>query len=217
MKIRNDSMGGCESEGAYVNIEDWNAPEYRIRAAADTDAFSYDFRLDSEKLVDLVFAKSDVADARDLLASFDLDICKSSFDGQVFRIEDPHRAFRRETCLDPRRLELMRAFADKLLEKDPKESDTYVALDTWDTICHVLGTPQEGHPKWDLELAARVDGLSLANLGASEREPWYHHNWFAKLFIRQEKYRDRGVRLLGVPQNFATVAEKIGVEYEAIQ
>ncbi len=201
-------------EGRYAcDDQDWDAPEYRIRAAADTDAFSYDFRLESEKLVDLVVAKSDVADARDLLASFDLDICKTSWDGRVFRIEDPHRAFRSETLLDPRRLELMRAFADKLLEKDPKENDTYLPLDTWDTIRQVLGTPQEGHPKWDLEMAARIDGLSLQTI---DREPWYHHNWFAKLFIRQAKYRERGVRLLDVPQNFATVAERIGVEYHSM-
>ena len=208
-------------EGSYAcEDEDWDAPEYRIRAAADTDAFSYDFRLDSEKLVDLVVARTDVADARDLLASFDLDICKTSWDGSVFRIPDPHRAFRGETRLEPQRLELMRAFADKLLEKDPPEGkddgfpdNRYLPLDTWDTICHVLGTPQEGHPKWDSEMAARFDGLSLRNLGSGDREPWYHHNWFAKLFIRQEKYRERGVRLLGVPQNFATVAEQIGVLY----
>ena len=208
-------------EGRYAcEDEDWDAPEYRIRAAADTDAFSYDFRLDNEKLVDLVVARTDVADARDLLASFDLDICKTSWDGSVFRIPDPHRAFRGETRLEPHRLELMRAFADKLLEKDPPRSNDeglpenrYLPLDTWDTICHVLGTPQEGHPKWDSEMAARIDGLSLRNLDYGDREPWYHHNWFAKLFIRQEKYRERGVRLLGVPQNFATVAEQIGVLY----
>ena len=117
----------------------------------------------------------------------------------------------------------MRAFADKLLEKDPpRENDgfpdnRYLPLDTWDTICHVLGTPQEGHPKWDSEMAARFDGLSLRNLGSGDREPWYHHNWFAKLFIRQEKYRERGVRLLDVPQNFVTVAELIGVEYNDMQ
>ena len=138
----------------------------------------------------------------------------------MFRIADPHRAFRGETRLEPQRLELMRAFADKLLEKDPPRhndeglpENRYLPLDTWDTIRQVLGTPQEGHPKWDSEMAARIDGLSLRNLDYGDREPWYHHNWFAKLFIRQEKYRERGVRLLGVPQNFATVAEQIGVLY----
>merc|ERR1712167_284084 len=76
-------------------------------------------RLDDEKIIDLVVAERGVADARDLLAQFDLDICKASFDGRVFRIPDPHRSFRSETRMDPRRLELMSAFADKLLEKPP--------------------------------------------------------------------------------------------------
>jgi hypothetical protein len=39
----------------------------------------------------------------------------------------------------------------------------------------------------------------------------YHHNWFAKLFLRQEKYRERGV-LIDAPPNFATVAEQIEAE-----
>ena len=112
-----------EREGMYTYLRDWDAPEYRIRGAAAAAALSYDWRLEGSKLVDLVVARTDVADARDLLASCDLDICKSSFDGQVFRIIDPHRAFRGETGLDPQRSKLMAAFADKLLEKDPPKKN----------------------------------------------------------------------------------------------
>ena len=207
MKIRNDSMGGCESEGAYVIIEDWNAPEYRIRAAADTDAFTYDRRLDEEKIIDLVVAESSAADARDLLAQFDLDICKASFDGRVFRIPDPHRSFRSETRIDPRRLELMSAFADKLLEKPPSTADgsppnIYESEETWDAICHVFDTTREGQPKWQEGFVSTDEYLM----------PKMHHNWFAKLFLRQEKYKSRGIRLLDVPPNFATVEQRIKIE-----
>ena len=221
MKIRNDSMGGCESEGAYVNIEDWNAPEYRIRAAADTDAFTYDRRLDEEKIIDLVVAERGVADARDLLAQFDLDICKASFDGRVFRIPDPHRSFRSETRMDPRRLELMSAFADKLLEKPParryefedpvypsnleRDGRFYTERETWDAISHVFETPREGEPKWDEEFEPDWDG---------NWDTMMHHNWFARLFLRQEKYKSRGIRLLDVPPNFATVEERIEIKTE---
>ena len=57
-----------------------DAPEYRIRAAADTDAFTYD-RRQWAKIIDLV--RSPTWRARDLLAQFDLDIRKASFDGRV--------------------------------------------------------------------------------------------------------------------------------------
>ena len=191
-----------EREGMYTYLRDWDAPEYRIRGA--TAAFNYDWRLEGSKLVDLVVARTDVADARDLLASCDLDICKSSFDGQVFRIIDPHRAFRGETRLDPQRSKLMAAFADKLLEKDPERS-TYEPQETWDAICHVLNTQEEGHPDWDQDFVPSWE----TDWGSPET--MYHHNWFAKLFLRQEKYRERGV-LIDAPPNFVTVAERTGVE-----
>ena len=201
-----------EREGMYTYLRDWDAPEYRIRGAAAAAALSYDWRLEGSKLVDLVVARTDVADARDLLASCDLDICKSSFDGKVFRIIDPHRAFRGETGLDPQRSKLMAAFADKLLEKDPPQKNdigfgenTYTPEATWDAICHVLNTHEEDHPDWD------EDFVPSWETDWTGPQTMYHHNWFAKLFLRQEKYRERGV-LIDAPPNFVTVAERIDVE-----
>ena len=212
MDTRNASFDGLQSEGAYGFIEDWNAPEYRIRAAADTDAFSYDRRLDEEKIIDLVIANASVADARTLLASCDLNISKASWDGRVFRIPDPHRSFRSETRMDPQRLELMCAFADKLLEKPPirgfrpvfpgRNLLVYGLKETWDTICHVFDTTREGQPKWQEGFVSTDEYLM----------PKMHHNWFAKLFLRQEKYKSRGIRLLDVPPNFATVEQRIKIE-----
>ena len=209
METRNASFSGLDSEGRYGYIEDWSAPEYRIRAAADTDAFSYDRRLDDEKIIDLVVAERGVADARDLLAQFDLDICKASFDGRVFRIPDPHRSFRSETRMDPRRLELMSAFANKLLEKPPSTADgsppnIYESEETWGAICHVFDTTREGQPKWQEGFVSTDDYMN----------PKMHHNWFAKLFLRQEKYKSRGIRLLDVPPNFATVEQRIQIDSE---
>ena len=152
-------------------------------------------------------AFTDVVDARDLLAQFDLEICKASFDGRVFRIPQPHRSFRGETRMDPRRLELMSAFADKLLEKPPSTADgspsnIYESEETWDAICHVFDTTREGQPKWQEGFVSTDEYLT----------PKMHHNWFAKLFLRQEKYKSRGIRLLDVPPNFATVEQRIKIE-----
>ena len=212
MDTRNASFDGLQSEGAYGFIEDWNAPEYRIRAAADTDAFSYDRRLDEEKIIDLVIANTNVADARTLLASCDLNISKASWDGRVFRIPDPHRSFQSETRMDPRRLELMSAFADKLLENPPTRihfdnpRNLYILKETWDAICHVFETPREGQPKWSAEFTYEPSGYLPP--------PRMHHNWFAKLFLRQEKYKARGIRLLDVPPNFATVVGRIEIDLD---
>ena len=106
----------------------------------------------------------------------------------------------------------MAAFADKLLEKDPpKKNDigfgdnTYTPEATWDAICHVLNTHEEDHPDWDEDFVPSWE----TDWGGPQT--MYHHNWFAKLFLRQEKYRERGV-LIDAPPNFATVAERIEVE-----
>ena len=104
--------------------------------------------------------------------------------------------------MDPRRLELMSAFADKLLEMPPNAADgsppnIYEAEETWDAICHVFDTTREGQPKWQEGFVS---------------EPMMHHNWFARLFLRQEKYKSRGIRLLDVPPNFATVEQRIKIE-----
>ena len=124
--------------------------------------------------------------------------------------------------MDPQRLELMSAFADKLLEKPPArryESDDetvlprflerdgrfYTERETWDAISHVFETPREGEPKWDEE-------FEPFPAGSGRPPPRMHHNWFARLFLRQEKYKSRGIRLLDAPPNFATVEERIEIK-----
>ena len=39
--------------------------------------------------------------AHDLLDSFDLTICKASFDGTTFKIPEPHLLFNRKSTMEP--------------------------------------------------------------------------------------------------------------------
>ena len=89
--------GRVESEGAYAGHSGLGRAGIPHPRRGGHGRLHYDRRLDGDKIIDLVVAFTDVVDARDLLASFDLEICKSEFDGRVFRIPDPHRAFRGET------------------------------------------------------------------------------------------------------------------------
>ena len=115
--------------------------------------------------------------------------------------------------MDPQRLELMSAFADKLLEKPPARKYTgkrgrgrfYTERETWDAISHVFETPREGEPKWD-------EDFEPFSVETGRPPPMLHHNWFARLFLRQEKYKSRGIRLLDVPPNFATVEERMEIK-----
>ena len=67
------------------------------------------------------------------------------------------------------------------------------------------GRHEEGHPDWD------EDFVPSWETDWTGPQTMYHHNWFAKLFLRQEKYRERGV-LIDAPPNFVTVAERIEAE-----
>ena len=51
--------------------------------------FPYDYNLRGSSFVQLIVGKRDKRDARELLESFDLVICKCSFDGRNFRVPAP--------------------------------------------------------------------------------------------------------------------------------
>jgi hypothetical protein len=67
--------------------------------------FPYDFDLRGENtIVQLIIGKQGKRDARELLTSFDLEICKCSFDGRAFLVPAPADTFaRRTTCTSARR------------------------------------------------------------------------------------------------------------------
>ena len=53
--------------------------------------------------VQLIIGKECSKDARDLLRTFDLAICKASFDGNTFRCPSPHDTFNAKSAVDPAR------------------------------------------------------------------------------------------------------------------
>jgi hypothetical protein len=60
--------------------------------------FPYDFALRNHNIVQLIVGKQGKKDARELLESFDLEICKCSFDGRSFHFPDPAETFARRTA-----------------------------------------------------------------------------------------------------------------------
>jgi hypothetical protein len=65
----------------------------------------YDYRLDQQSsFIQLIVGNQASTDARDLLSSFDLNICKAHFDGTYFRIPSPHKTFESQTsCIGARK------------------------------------------------------------------------------------------------------------------
>ena len=72
--------------------------------------FPYDYRLERETFVQLIIGKEASHDARDLLQSFDLRICQTSFDGAGFHIPQPHETLTGVTRMLPERHKLVSAY-----------------------------------------------------------------------------------------------------------
>lgn len=158
---------------------------------------------------DAMRKRGHVSDARVLLESFDITICKASFDGRVFRIPDPHLTFRAQSRFDPRRRELMTLYANYLLEGDEvdQEPDSPRDFGTWPVILKCAELMRTLGPKWD----------DTATLDTPQNEhgvkTFLHHNWFARLFKRIQKYRGRGIDIPDAPLEWDGLARHLKIYY----
>ena len=110
----------CRIKGSRLPSEDGEelepfgfrmSGEHAIRVLPGTP-LPFDWNLRRKTSLDLVVSEAGIDDARRLLDSFDLLLCKASFDGAAFRIPDPHRSLAARSRLEPQRLALMEAFAE---------------------------------------------------------------------------------------------------------
>jgi hypothetical protein len=88
------------------------APAVGLPEGSAGGIFPYDFDLRSkrETVVQLIIGKPSKKDARRLLQSFDLEICKCSFDGRTFRVPSPADTFARCTACTSARREIVQDF-----------------------------------------------------------------------------------------------------------
>lgn len=170
-------------------------------------ALSFDFNLESERKLDLVIAEPGCDDALELLESFDIIICKCSFDGTKFRIPEPHRTFKMKSSLEPKRRRLMRAFA-KIQQShshshsDPEATNSYGGdlprAEVWEAVYGRYAKRQNSEEKCALAAIAQTQLLQKANLKPpSSMDMAIFHNFFARLFNRQKKYASRGIEIIG--------------------
>lgn len=77
-----------------------NTPQHKIKCLPDQELL-FNFKFKSSKSLDVIVGEVGCEDARELLESFDIIICKCSFDGRVFRIPNPHLTFNGQTVRNP--------------------------------------------------------------------------------------------------------------------
>jgi hypothetical protein len=158
------------------------------------------------KVLDLIVAKATCEDARGLLKSFDITICKCSFDGQIFRIPDPHLTFTEQTRLEPTRMDLMLAVCKVCKASMQGKED--ICRTSWGKLCKVARTGAFAKAGVFFEENQRnYAGVhEMATFEFYPREdPWedqmymphiFYLNFFHRLFSRHQKYAKRGIKFV---------------------
>jgi len=154
--------------------------------------FPYDFDLRRNKtIVQLIIGKPSKKDARALLESFDLEICKCSFDGHAFRVPAPADTFAHRTACTPARRDLVQDFIITMLALEPS---------TIGDMFEVLAQMNEQSWAGIGFGAFEYDSGSEPSMG---NDPYWrfqgHYRIITSLIERMQKYARRGVTIVDAP------------------
>ncbi|KAK3280852.1 hypothetical protein CYMTET_11336 [Cymbomonas tetramitiformis] len=158
--------------------------------------FAYDWVLRRGSFVQLIVGFHDVIDARELLESFDLEICKSSFDGRVFRVPSPGNSFAGHTAVIPVRHNLIDDFMRNVTKFAPKVE--YVDFYN-EAMSKVLGNMNKS--SWaGVGATPYKDTGKEADLMSFPIYDKYvdfqcRYIFITKLIKRMKKYAERGVKI----------------------
>jgi hypothetical protein len=186
--------------------------------------FPFDFSLEHDTVIQLIVGKPSCTDARHLLDSFDLTICKTYFDGQSFGIPFPQETMQRQTVVTPARLALVDEYIKATVrvcacaatgaDDDGRyyysREDVFLAMP--DAVWTGVGVkPYEKEDTSMESLQAQVDRASKEradpNFDWSKAVPrdratmdWHaRHDFIHTLIRRFHKYTIRGIEILNVP------------------
>ena len=171
-------------------------PEIGVPEGSAGGAFPYDFELRGGSFVQIIIAEPRVKDARELLNSFVLEICKCSFDGNVFRVPDAVKSFAGRTRVTPARHALVDDFM-----RNVKQYVTNISSYT------IRGTVMSNMTKSWIGLGATPlkDTSKVGVVGSSS---WFQfrcdicrrYDFITKLIERMQKYDNRGVSIDDAPE-----------------
>ena len=208
---RNDEDIAYDSDAYYAKAKAWGATAVAnmlkfasvggglygagIPFGSAGGDFLYDYELRDVSYVQLIVGKPRVKDARELLESFDLEICKSYFDGNTFHVPAARDSFAGRTKVTPARRALVEEFMRNV--KKHASNVEYVS----------------GHDRDMANVLKKIKKKTWAAIGArpynDEGEgELVSRSWFdfqhrflflTKLIERMQKYAKRGVRIVDPP------------------
>jgi hypothetical protein len=199
-----------DSDAYYANAKAWgatavaNMPKFAsvgdlygagIPGGSAGGDFLYDYHLRDESYVQLIVGKPGVKDARELLESFDLEICKSYFDGNTFHVPAARESFAGRTKVTPARRALVEEFMRNV--KKYASNVEYVSGHDRD-MANVLKNIKK--KTWAAIGARPYNDEGEGELMSRSWFDFQHRFLFlTKLIERTQKYAKRGVRIVDPP------------------
>ena len=206
---------------------DCHNPEYKIRPKKGGD-LPFDFDENCQGNIDLIVGVKVPSEllgkitAYDLLDSFDLTICKASFDGTTFKIPEPHLLFNRKSTMEPCRRTLLQWYMHyygMVVNSGLYDLNSYCSVDKSLLASCVIDNVRRNLPGSDhffnwVDIAKKIPdpsydsddsrGPGLGVLFSPQGEIKYgasiqFHNWICKLHHRLKKYQARGIEILDAP------------------
>ena len=181
--------------GAYIldKKEDWRGRPIGVPGGSLDGDFMYDYKLRSQKFVQLIIGAQQHKDARSLRNTFDLEICKCAFNGRGFIIPAPEHTFAGRTMITPARHDIMKQFvqANKGIIKKASKTSSF-SIDLQDIVSGMSKKSWKG-----VGLGPCVGDV-----------PWWIRYVFCqRLFERLKKYHSRGIEIINPPNGALTLAE----------
>ena len=181
--------------------------------------FAYDHTLrDHHSFVQLVVGKRGVKDARELLESFDLEICKCYYDGREFHVPAPGDTFAGRSAITHARRDLV---ADFMGESEPLPGDLLgerqTRMVTFEHLLPVMRRIRDQSwagvglgPCIELDTIALNRGLNRASSFIfdstrlctldEQQAIESRFRFIVRLIYRMQKYHRRGVKLIDPPR-----------------
>jgi len=188
-------MGKKETNLNWMTGQEINSSHVGFPNGSADGSFRYDAQHRYvEEHIDLVVGKPSSYNALDLLRSFDLTICKCSFDGQRVRIPDPYNSLCAQTTMDPARSNLLGTF---FLAEGSSCREQVIAIPP--SVWAEVGL-ENGH-------RAVVESHGDVSRHRTKPCPWYTLvEFLMKLISRMQKYTVREILILDAHGTISSLA-----------
>ena len=132
--------------------------------------------------------------ASSLLDGFDLEICKTYFDGRKFHIPDPHLTFAAKTKMEPSR----QAVVGSYVRHHPGQPRYIRPIDMARLASTTISAVRRDVPR--TPFYGRLDYAdSLPDRYNLDEMVIQFHNWVCVLIERLRKYQKRGIEVVDAP------------------